>query len=170
MPTWQAMTWTKGKQLIEVRTPYELESRVGKLLGVSEWLEIDQARIDAFAQVSGDHNWIHVDVERSRSEMPQGKTVAHGMLTFSLLSLMAQEILSIKEKSRSVNYGSNKVRFTTMVTVGSRIRLHRKLKAYERMDGGVRLTYENTVEVEGQEKPALVAETLNLIYVRESQS
>ncbi|ARP85164.1 MaoC family dehydratase [Bordetella genomosp. 9] len=152
--------------MLEVNTPYDLEPYVGKLLGTSDWLEIDQARIDAFAQVSGDDNWIHVDVERARRELPGGKTIAHGMLTLSLVTYLGADICRVRERARGINYGSNKVRFTAPVQCGARIRLHRTLERYEPVEGGVRLTFGNRMEIEGVERPAMVAETISLMYAK----
>ncbi|AOB31158.1 enoyl-CoA hydratase [Bordetella sp. H567] len=156
--------------MLEVDTPYDLEPYVGKALGTSDWLEIDQTRIDDFARVSGDDNWIHVDVERARRELPGGRTLAHGMLTLSLITYLGQGICRVRHRSRGINYGSNKVRFTAPVQCGARIRLHRTLERYEPFDGGVRLTYGNRIEIEGNERPAMVAETMSLMYVKETQA
>jgi acyl dehydratase len=151
--------------MLSVKKPQELKEHVGRDLGVSEWLTVDQARIDKFAEASGDHQWIHVDVERCKTEMPGGKTIAHGNLTLSLCSTMAKDCYEVKERSRGINYGSNKVRFTNTVPVGSRIRARPVLKAVEDVKGnGVRITTEITVEIEGQERPALVAEFIGLSY------
>jgi len=150
--------------MLTLETPYDLEAHVGKILGRTDWVEITQEMIDDFARISGDRNWIHVDVARARRELPDGKTIAHGMLTFSLMSGMGGEIVQVRERGRGINYGSNKVRFTAPVQVGARIRLERSLVAFERMEGGVRLTYGNTMYREGQERPVMVAETLNLMY------
>jgi len=152
--------------MLEVETPEDMARYVGKPLGSSDWLTVDQERIDAFARVSGDENWIHVDVERARRELPGGKTIAHGMLTLSLVTYMGGNILRIRQRSRGINYGSNKVRFTAPVQCGARIRLHRTLEKYEAIDGGARLTFGNRMEIEGVERPALVAETVSIIYAR----
>lgn len=145
-------------------TPYDLQAHVGKVLGTTDWVEITQPMIDDFARISGDRNWIHIDVERAGRELPDGKTIAHGMLTFSLMSGMGADIVQVRERGRGINYGSNKVRFTAPVQVGARIRLQRSLVAFERMQDGVRLTYGNSMFQEGQERPVMVAETLNLMY------
>lgn len=150
--------------MLTVDTPYDLEAYVGQVLGQTGWIEITQQMIDDFARISGDNNWIHVDTERAARELPEGKTIAHGMLTFSLMSGMGGEIVQVRERGRGINYGSNKVRFTSPVQVGSRIRLERSLVAFGRMEGGVRLTYGNVMRREGQERPVMVAETLNLMY------
>lgn len=150
--------------MLELDTLREMQPYVGQTLGTSEWLTVDQARINDFARVSGDENWIHVDVERARREMPGGKTIAHGMLTLSLLTFLGGKIHRIRNFSRSVNYGLNKVRFTAPVVVGARIRLHRTLERFDPIEGGARLTFSNQLEIEGVERPALVAETLSVIY------
>lgn len=150
--------------MLEVETIADLSAHAGKKLGTSDWLVVDQKMIDQFAEATGDHQWIHVDVERAKREMPGGRTIAHGYLTLSLLPRLNQGIFRVKKRSRGVNYGSNKVRFTAPVPAGSRIRGHLTLKSVERIEGGARLTMEATVEVEGSDRPALVAETLSLIY------
>jgi hypothetical protein len=150
--------------MLEVQRPEDMEQYVGKDLGASSWILIDQERINIFAEVTGDDNWIHVDVERAKRELPGGKTIAHGLLTFSLVPYMGGQICKILERSRGINYGSNKVRFTAPVPCGARIRLHRTLEKYEAIEGGVRLTFGNRMEMEGSEKPVLVAETISVIY------
>lgn len=150
--------------MLEVASPRDLTAYVGKSVGTSEWLTVDQAMIDAFAAATGDRQWIHIDPARAARELPGGKTIAHGFLTLSLLPLLAQSIVTIREKARTFNYGANKIRFTAPVSSGSRIRLHLVLKAAELLEGGVRLTYENTVEIEGETKPALVAEMIQISY------
>lgn len=150
--------------MVIVDTPDELETYVGKVLGHSEWITITQTLIDDFARVSGDDNWIHIDVDRARRELADGKTIAHGMLTFSLLTALGGDIVQVEHRGRGINYGSNKVRFTAPVPVGSRIRLERSLVAFDRVDGGVRLTYGNLMQREGQTQPVMVAETLSMMY------
>ena len=150
--------------MLEVETIEALKGHVGQKLGTSDWLVVDQRMIDQFAEATGDHQWIHVDVERARREMPGGRTIAHGYLTLSLLPRLNGSIFQVKRRSRGVNYGSNKVRFTAPVPAGSRVRGHLTLKAVEPVEGGARLTMEATVEVEGSGRPALVAETLSLVY------
>jgi acyl dehydratase len=152
--------------MLEIETLADLGPYVGKPVGTSDWLTIDQQRIDDFARVSGDDNWIHVDVERARRELPGGKTMAHGMLTLSLITYLGGKILRVRQRSRGINYGSNKVRFTAPVLCGARIRLHRTLEKYEPVEGGARLTFSNRMEIEGEEKPALVAETISVIYAK----
>ena len=151
---------------LTVEKPTELAQHIGKELGPSDWMMVDQAIIDKFAEATGDHQWIHVDVERAKRAMPGGKTIAHGYLTLALVPRMAQTLVKVTARKRGLNYGSNKVRFTSAVPAGARIRLRSyKLKTVEPLDGnGVRVISEATVEVEGQERPALVAEIISVQY------
>jgi len=151
--------------MLELETPLDIKQHVGRELGPSEWMTVDQPMIDQFAKATGDHQWIHVDVERARKEMPGGKTIAHGYLTLSLVPRMAATLTRVKKRTRGVNYGSNKVRFINPVQAGARIRLRQRIKNVEDIQGGVRVTSEMTVEIEGQDKPALVAELIGQQYV-----
>jgi acyl dehydratase len=145
--------------------PQDMKNHVGQELGVSDWVTVDQPMIDKFADATGDHQWIHVDVERARREMPGGKTIAHGFLTLSLVPRLGATLWSIAQRSRGVNYGLNKLRFTAPVPAGARVRLRQKLLAADDVkDDGVRLTFENVVEIENQAQPALVAEALSIVY------
>jgi acyl dehydratase len=138
---------------------------VGKELGPSEWLTVTQEMIDKFADATGDHQWIHVDVERAKKELPGGKTIAHGYLTLSLLPRLAPTLMSVEKRRRGLNYGSNRVRFTAPVPAGARIRLRQKLVKVDPVeDNGFRITSEMTMEVEGNGRPAMVAETLSIVY------
>src|SRR5438034_1541182 len=152
------------KTMLELERPGDLAQYVGKEIGVSDWFTVDQAIIDKFADATGDYQWIHVDVERAKREMPGGKTIAHGYLTLSLVPRLAQTIYRVKNRSRGLNYGSNRIRFTGQVPAGSRIRLHQKIKSVEPVEGGVRITSESTVEVEGVARPALIAETIGMSF------
>lgn len=140
----------------------QLPSLVGQEIGVSDWLQIDQDRVNKFADATGDHQWIHVDVERATKEM--GGPIAHGFLTLSLIPALAAGLLKVNGVNRGINYGSDKVRFTNMVRVGKRVRLHQKLLGAEPKSGGWQIRMENTIEIEGEDRPALVAESLSLIY------
>ena len=139
-------------------------SLAGQEIGVSDWVEITQDRINAFADATGDHQWIHVNVEMAKQMMPGGKTIAHGYLTLSLIPWLTGGMLQIEGVTRGINYGSNKVRFTNMVPVGSKVRARQKLLGAEPKAGGLQLTNEVTIEIEGQTRPACVAETISLIY------
>lgn len=140
-------------------TPHDLKDAVGEEVGVSDWLEITQERVNTFADATGDHQWIHVDEEKAAGG-PFGRTIAHGYLTLSLLAPFMQETYEVKERKMGVNYGLNKVRFPSPVPVGSRIRARNTLKAVEDVAGGIQATFVVTVELEGSEKPACVAEAL----------
>jgi acyl dehydratase len=142
----------------------ELPALVGQEIGVSDWVQIDQDRINKFADATGDHQWIHLDVERAKKELPGGKTIAHGYLTISLLPMLAAGIMRVTGVSRGINYGSNKLRFTNMVPVGSKVRARQKLLSVEPKSGGLQLINEMTIEIEGQDRPACIAETIGLIY------
>jgi len=148
--------------VLEVEKPADMAAHIGQDIGTSEWVLVDQRMIDLFADATGDHQWIHVDVERAKKDMPGGKTIAHGFLTLSLLPRLST--FRIRKSSRGINYGSNRVRFTNPVQVGSRVRLSQKLKAVEPIEGGQRLIFDSTVEIEGQARPALIAETISLAY------
>jgi acyl dehydratase len=140
----------------------DVASLVGTETGVSDWVEISQDRVNRFADATGDHQWIHVDVDRANKEM--GGTIAHGYLTLSLIPFLSAGMLNIKGVTRGINYGSDKVRFTNMVKVGSRVRLRQKLIGAEPRAGGLQLKNECTIEIEGQERPACVAETITIVY------
>ncbi len=146
-------------------SPDELIKAVGTELGASEWLTIDQDRINLFAQATGDHQWIHVDPERA-AQGPFGRTIAHGYLTLSLLPVLVQDIYRVEGVRMGVNYGLNKVRFVTPVPVGSKIRAVLTLDSVtEASGGGLQIASTVVVEIEGVEKPAAVAESLVRIYV-----
>ena len=138
----------------------ELKTKVGEHLGYSDWLEITQERVDQFADATGDHQWIHVDVERAKKESPFGGPIAHGYLTLSLLPMTLGKIVRVEGFKMGVNYGLNKLRFPSPVPVGANLRAGATLKNLEDVPGGVQLTYEVTFEVEGKDKPAAVAEVL----------
>ena len=140
----------------------DLPGLVGQETGVSDWLEITQERVNQFAEATGDHQWIHVDVERANREM--GGPIAHGYLTLSLLPFLGGGLMPVKGVTRGINYGSDKVRFVNMVRVGKRVRLRQKLIGVDAKAGGVQIRMECTIEIEGEDKPACIAETLSLLY------
>lgn len=144
-------------------TMRSLEQRVGEEIGVSPWLEVTQERIDLFAKAIDDYQWIHVDRERARSS-PFGGTIAHGFLTLSLLSHLAERTFSFADRKMGVNYGLNKVRFTAPLPSGSRIRARFTLAAYDKLDGGVQVAWSVVVERDGSDKPVMVAEWLGRHY------
>lgn len=134
---------------------------IGAELGVSRWVEVNQSRIDQFADVTVDHQWIHVDVERARQESPYGATIAHGFLTLSLIPGLSKDNYRVENAKMGLNYGLNKVRFLAPVTAGSRVRLRSELAdAVKAGDDTVNLTVRHTVELEGSEKPAAVADLI----------
>ena len=141
----------------------DLQPLIGEVIGVSEWIGIDQQRIDQFAEATGDHQWIHLDAERA-AKGPFGTTIAHGFLTLSLIPVMSASAFEVTNTRMGVNYGLGKVRFPAPVPVGSRLRGHFKLAKYEPLDGGAQITCEVTLEREGSEKPVCVAESIARRY------
>ncbi len=142
----------------------DLQALVGQELGHSDWLLVDQARIDLFAQATGDHQWIHTDPARAAAG-PFGATVAHGFLTLSLLPALFETGFAIDDVRMGVNYGLNRVRFPAPVRAGSRLRGRFRLLSYEPLAGGAQLTVESTIELEGSAKPACVAESVSRRFV-----
>ena len=140
----------------------ELEGAVGESLGATEWLEVTQERVDAFADATDDHQWIHVDAERAAAG-PFGGTIAHGYLTLSLLPRFSQELFSLETPGARLNYGINKVRFPNPVKVGARIRATAQVGEVTPVPAGRQLVTRFTIEIEGEEKPAAVAETVVLL-------
>lgn len=138
-----------------------LRAAVGRDLGTSEWLEVTQERVNTFADATGDHQWIHVDVERARAESPFGGPIAHGYLTLSLTNLFLPQVVEVTGISSGVNYGVNKVRFPAAVPVGARVRGQVTLDAAEDVTGGVQTTMVVTVELEGSAKPACIVEAIS---------
>jgi acyl dehydratase len=143
----------------------EMDKHIGQELGVSDWVTIDQSRIDTFASCTGDQQWIHVDVERAQRESPFGGPVAHGYLTLSMVAPLSMQIgILPKDSSAGLNYGIDKVRFLAPVLAGARVRLRVVLAGVEPKEGGQAIMKtENTLELEGSQKPALIAETLALL-------
>ncbi|UPK76089.1 MaoC family dehydratase [Nocardioidaceae bacterium SCSIO 66511] len=148
-----------------LETKEEVAAAAGEELGVSEWLSITQDRIDAFADATGDHQWIHVDPERA-AEGPFGKTIAHGYLTLSLVPLFGSEVFAFGGAGAKLNYGTNKVRFPAPVPVGSRVRARVELAEVAEIPAGQQCVVKYTVELEGSEKPACIAETVVLLLDR----
>jgi acyl dehydratase len=141
----------------------ELRTRVGQETGVSEWREITQRQIDDFARVTGDDQWIHIDAARAERESPYGTTIAHGFLTVSLLPLWIRQAVDLRGRM-SINYGFNRLRFTSAVPSGSWVRAHFTPNSIKDFDGGVEIAWGVVVEIEGREKPALIAEWLFRSY------
>ncbi len=141
----------------------ELKQAEGDDLGTSDWHDVTQKAIDAFADVTGDHQWIHVDRERAR-QTPFGGTIAHGYYTLSLAPMFTEQILALEGFAFAINYGLDKVRFPAPLPVGRRVRMHAKLTGLEEVPGGAQMTVEVTFECEGGDKPVCVAETLARVY------
>ena len=142
----------------------ELPSLKGQELGTSDWVEITQERVNQFAEATGDHQWIHVDVERAKAESPFGGPIAHGYLTLSLLAPLSEQVLRVTDTVMGVNYGLNKVRFPSPVPVGSKVRLTASLKSVEEVTGGLQLTLSAVIEREGGDKPVCIAEPVYRYY------
>jgi acyl dehydratase len=136
---------------------------VGEEIAVSPWLEITQERIDTFAKAIDDFQWIHVDRERAEAS-PFGGTIAHGFLTLSILSHLAERTFSFSDRKMGINYGLNRVRFTAPVKSGTRVRARFTLAGYDKLEGGVQITWSTTVEIENSQKPALIAEWIGRHY------
>lgn len=149
----------------EIASLEELKLLIGQEVAVSDWVEISQDRIQRFADATGDHQWIHLDVERASRESPYRTTVAHGFLTLSLLPMLMQNAVRLKDVKMSVNYGLNKVRFPAPVPVGSRLRARMRLDAVEDIPGGAQIIWTVSIEREGSDKPVCVAESISRRYV-----
>ena len=139
----------------------------GEEVGLSDWVVIDQTRIDQFAEATADYQWIHVDTERAARELPDGKTIAHGYLTLALIPALTGKFVEVKNLARAINFGVNKVRFYTPVPAGARVRARAKVLQARRRAGALLLTCEVRIEVEGEKKPACVAETLGMYFFDE---
>jgi acyl dehydratase len=145
-------------------TMAELPGLKGSELGSSDWFEITQDAVNLFAEATGDHQWIHVDVERAKKESPFGGPIAHGYLTLSLLAPMSSQVLAVTDTVMGVNYGLNKVRFPSPVPVGSKVRLTATLKEVEEVTGGLQVTMSAVIEREGGDKPVCIAEPVFRYY------
>ncbi|MBS0475326.1 MAG: MaoC family dehydratase [Proteobacteria bacterium] len=143
--------------------PADLIGQEGTKLGPSEWLAIEQGRVDGFAEVTGDHQWIHVDVERARTG-PFGGTIAHGYLTMSLVNMFLPQLIEVRGFAHAVNVGADRMRFLNPVKVGSRVRATGEIVAVEEIKGAIQSVVRVTVEIEGQDKPALVLDTISRYF------
>ncbi len=139
----------------------------GEEVGLSDWAVIDQNRIDQFAEATADYQWIHVDTERAAREMPNGKTIAHGYMTLALIPALTGNFIEVPNLSRAINFGVNKVRFYTPVPAGAKVRARATVLQARRRAGALLLTSEVRIEVEGERKPACVAETLGMYFFDE---
>ena len=145
----------------------DLPGLAGKEIGVSEWITLDQDRVNLFADATEDHQWIHVDVERAKREMDTGGTIVHGYLTLSLIPKIMYELVEVTETSQLINYGANKVRFTNMVPTGSQVRGRIRVADIEQKGPGTSMTYEVTIEIDGQDRPACIAEVIMMAFPAE---
>lgn len=145
----------------------DLQSQIGEETHVSDWVVVDQERIDQFAEATGDHQWIHVDVERAKTG-PFGATIAHGYLTLSLVSQFMPQIFEVRGFEFAVNYGTNKVRFPNAVKVGARIRGGAEVVSVEESKGGILSVVRVTVEIEGEDRPGCIAETVSLYFPKKA--
>ena len=143
--------------------PGDLMGQEGLKIGPSDWMDMTQERVNTFAEATGDHQWIHVDVERAKKG-PFGAPIAHGYLTLSLAAKLMPEILEIKGLKMGINYGTDKVRFLNPVKVGSRVRGHGEFLEIKEVPGGYQSTLRVTIEIEGEEKPACVVDTISRYY------
>ncbi len=145
----------------------DLPGLAGKEIGVSDWITLDQDRVNLFADATEDHQWIHVDVDRAKREMDTGGTIVHGYLTLSLIPKIMYELVEVTETSQLINYGANKVRFTNMVPTGSKVRGRIRVAGIEQKGPGTSMTYEVTIEIDGQERPACIAEVIMMAFPAE---
>ena len=151
--------------MVIIQSPSEIPNYIDKPLTPSDWYHVTQEKINKFADATSDHQWIHIDEERAKKEMPDGKTIAHGYYMVSLLPKLAAQNAEIKNTSRTLNYGSDKVRFINMVKVGSYVRLNRTIVSCEEMkNGGFRVVNKCELEIKDESKPAFVAETISLHF------
>ena len=148
----------------EIHNLAELKSLVGQEVATSDWVEVTQQRINTFAEATGDLQWIHIDVERSKRESPFGGPIAHGFLTLSLLPMLMQNAITMTNVKMGVNYGLNKVRFVSPVPAGSKVRAKMRLLSVEDIKDGAQMTWEVTIEREGSDRPACVAESISRRY------
>ena len=151
--------------MIENNSPHEIEKHLNTPLTPSDWYEVTQEKINIFAEATGDFQWIHVDVEKAKKEMPEGKTIAHGYYMLSLIPLLSSQTAKINNSSRTLNYGSDKVRYINPVKVDSLVRLNRKIIKVNLMEnGGYRMINLYEMEIKDAKKPAYIAETISLVF------
>lgn len=157
----------REKHLRVISSIEEAKALEGVEVGLSDWVVIDQNRIDQFAEATGDYQWIHVDTERAAKEMPGGKTIAHGYLTLSLIPSLTGDFVEVKNLARAINFGANKVRFYTPIQVGDRVRARATVLQARRRAGALLLTSETRIEIEDERKPACISETLGMYFFEE---
>jgi len=156
----------QGTGLRRIESIEDGKALEGEEVGLSDWVVIDQHRVDQFAEATGDYQWIHVDTERAAREMPNGQTISHGYLTLALIPSLTGDFVEVINLERAINFGLNKVRFYAPVPVGSKIRARSKVLQARRRAGALLLTSETRLEVEGERKPACVAETLGMYFFK----
>jgi acyl dehydratase len=164
------MSAGRKSDLRVIKSIDDAKALIGEEVGLSDWVVIDQHRVDQFAEATADHQWIHVDTERAAREMPDGKTIAHGYLTIALIPALTGKFIEGENLARAINFGLNKVRFYAPVPVGSRLRGRATVLQARQRAGALLLTSEVRIEVEGQRKPACVAETLGMYFFNEEDS
>ncbi|MFK8053197.1 MAG: MaoC family dehydratase [Woeseiaceae bacterium] len=151
--------------MITISTIADAAALQDQEIGVSEWVEITQQQIDQFAAATGDHQWIHVDPERAARELPGGKTIAHGYLTLALIPKLTSEFVRFEGLQRTINFGCNKVRFSTMISPGDRVRIRTSVVSARKRAGALYLVSQHRIEVEGQKKPACSADTIGMYFL-----
>lgn len=139
----------------------------GKEVGLSDWVDIDQQKIDRFAKATGDFQWIHVDTERAKKELSDGKTIAHGYFVLSLIPVLTSNFIKVENLTRAINFGCNKIRFCTTVPVGSRVRARATVLQARKRAGALHLLSNVKIEVEGERKPACIAETIGMYFFKD---
>ncbi|MBM4221871.1 MAG: MaoC family dehydratase [Gammaproteobacteria bacterium] len=149
---------------VVIKSAADVKAFEGREVGISDWVMVDQDRINRFADATEDHQWIHVDVERAKREMPIGTTIAHGYLLVSLMPRLLDSIVVFEGLKRVINYGVNEVRFRNMVQAGKRVRMRTTLKSARQRAGGLQVILDNTIEIEDEAKPACTAEVLVLYF------
>ncbi len=159
---------TEGMTVHIVRSIEDAKALEDVEVGVSDWVVVDQERINRFAEATDDFQWIHVDEERASKELPQGKTIAHGYLTLSLIPSLTKDFVHVENLERAINFGSNKIRYYAMVPVGARVRARAILKQARKRGNALHIISQITVEVEGERKPACVAETIGVFFLKAS--
>ena len=158
----------RDRQVHVIKSIEDAKALEGQEVGLSDWVVIDQNRIDQFAEATADYQWIHVDTERAAKEMPGGKTIAHGYLTLALIPALTANFVDVENLERAINFGVNKVRFYTPVQCGDRVRARATVLQARRRAGAMMLTSEVKIEVENERKPACVAETMGMYFFDES--
>ncbi len=150
-----------------IRSIDDAKALEGKEVGISEWIVVDQQKINQFADATGDYQWIHVDLGRAARELPEGRTIAHGYLTLALIPALTSNFVEVENLVRAINFGCNKIRFYSPVPVGARVRARAVVLQARKRGGALHLTSEITMEVEGVKKPACIAETIGIYFVEE---